>query len=123
MEPERNDSIGAMVPALIRNEIKKIAPDGNTEEDAVDQRCDRCEGQDQKGKSIEHVEYAVLFLPERAVLRVADVLVEGEFDERVLALKIPDAGDEPDRGQHNVEQGGRREERIHTIHLHLFPQV
>ena len=49
--------------------------------------------------------------------------VEGEFDERVLALKIPDAGDEPDHGQHNVEQGGRREERIHTIHLHLFPQV
>ena len=123
MEPEQNDSIGAMVPTLIGNEIQKIAPDGNTEEDAVEQRCDRCEGQDQKGESIEHIEYAVLFLPERAVLRVADVLVEGEFDERVLALKIPDAGDEPDHGQHNVEQGGRREERIHTIHLHLFPQV
>ena len=123
MEPGQNDSIGAMVPTLIRNEIKKVAPDGNPEEDAVDQRCDRRKGQDQKGESVEHVEYAVLFLPERAVLRVADVLVEGEFDERVLALKIPDAGDEPDHGQHNVEQGGRREERIHTIHLHLFPQV
>ena len=98
----QNDSIGAMVPALIRNEIKKIAPDGNTEEDAVDQRCDRCEGQDQKGESIEHVEHAILFLPERAVLRVADVLVEGEFDERVLTLKIPDAGDEP---EHNDENG------------------
>ena len=119
----QNDSIGAMVPALIGNEIQKIAPDGNTEEDAVDQRCDRRKGQDQKGESVEHVEHAILFLPERAVFGVAVVLVEGEVDERVLALEIPDAVDEPDHGQHNVEQGGRREERIHTIHLHLFPQV
>ena len=37
-------SIRTMVPAFVSDKIKKVSHDGDAEDDAVDQRCNRREG-------------------------------------------------------------------------------
>ena len=37
-------SVCAVLPSLVGNQIEKISHDGDAEDDAVDQRCNRCEG-------------------------------------------------------------------------------
>ena len=64
-----------------------------------------------------------IFLPEGAVLRVTVILVERQIEERVFALKIPNAGDEPDNGQHKIKQSGNRNERLHEMNLPSFSTV
>ena len=91
----------AVLPRFIRNDVDDIHDHHNHQDHGAG--CAGLWEHDQnigkaKRNTVCQLPDAIFLLPERPIFRVTVILVERQIDERVFALKIPNAGDEPDNG-------------------------
>ena len=110
-----------MFPDVVGDQVNDIHRHGNAHqtEAAEELRRRRKIGQ-QIHDAVEHEQDAVFLLPESTVFGVAVVLVEGEIDQRVFALKIADAGEEHQDGNDDGEQVVPGELQCHGGYLPFF---